>query len=99
MVFAIRFAPGLRIAMAAACAYAGVPPLRFSFWNALSSLVWAAAILGLIGWAGPNYLPRLGISGWWSAIIPALGILAVTLLLRRSERRRLDDRADDEPQR
>ncbi len=99
MVFAIRFAPGLRIAMAAACAYAGVPPLRFSFWNALSSLVWATAILGLIGWAGPNYLPRLGISGWWSAVIPALGILAVTLLIRRSERRRLDDRADDEPQR
>lgn len=98
MVFAIRFAPGLRIAMAAACAYAGVPPLRFSFWNALSSLVWATAILVLIGWAGPNYLPRLGISGWWSAVIPALGILAVTLLIRRSERRRLDDRSDDEPQ-
>jgi membrane protein DedA with SNARE-associated domain len=98
MVFAIRFAPGLRIAMAAACAYAGVPPLRFSFWNALSSLVWAAAILVFIGWAGPNYLPRLGLSGWWSAVIPAVVILAVAMLVGRSERKRLDDRADDEAQ-
>jgi membrane-associated protein len=99
MVFAIRFAPGLRIAMAAACAYAGVAPLRFSFWNALASLVWATGILALIGWAGPNYLPRLGISGWWAAIVPAVAILTVTLLIRRSERRQLDDRSDNEPQR
>lgn len=97
MVFAIRFAPGLRIAMAAACAYAGVPPLRFSLWNTVSSLVWAAAILTVIAWAGPNYLPKLGISGWWSAVIPAMAILLVTLLVRRSERRQLEERSDDEP--
>ena len=97
MVFAIRFAPGLRIAMAAACAYAGVPALRFSFWNTISSLVWAGAILAVIAWAGPNYLPKLGISGWWSAVIPAMAILLVTLFVRRSERRQLEERSDDEP--
>ena len=95
MIVAIRFAPGLRIAMAAACAYAGVPPLRFSFWNAISSLVWATAILALIAWAGPNYLPKLGISGWWSALIPAAAILVVTWLVRRSERRQLERSADE----
>jgi len=97
MVFAIRFAPGLRIALAAACAYAGVSPLRFSFWNAISSLCWATPILVLIAWAGPSFLPRLGISGWWSAVVPAAVILAVSMLISRSERRRLEARPDDEP--
>jgi membrane protein DedA with SNARE-associated domain len=97
MVFAIRFAPGLRIAMAAACAYAGVPPLRFSFWNGLSSLCWAAGILALIAWAGPRFLPRLGISGWWSLLLPAAIILLIATIIGRTERRRLEDRPDDEP--
>ena len=97
MVFAIRFAPGLRIALAAACAYAGVSPLRFSCWNAISSLCWATTILVLIAWAGPSFLPRLGISGWWSAVVPAAVILAVSMLISRSERRRLEARPDDEP--
>lgn len=97
MVFAIRFAPGLRIALAAACAYAGVPPLRFSLWNAVSSLVWAAGILVLIAWAGPRYLPEVGVSGWWSAVIPAVAILVVMWFIRQSERRHLDAGPDGPP--
>src|SRR5262245_26131623 len=65
MVLAIRFSPGLRIALAAACAYAGVPALKFTALDALSSLVWAAALLALVAYLGPRYLSALGISGWW----------------------------------
>ncbi|MEO8482948.1 MAG: VTT domain-containing protein [Acidobacteriota bacterium] len=97
MVFAIRFAPGMRIAMTAACAYAGVPALRFSFWNAISSLCWATAILVLVAWAGPSFLPKLGISGWWSALVPAAVIVIVSTLIGRAERRQLDARPDEEP--
>jgi membrane protein DedA with SNARE-associated domain len=97
MVFAIRFAPGLRITMAAACAYAGVAPLRFSFWSAVSSLVWASGLLALIGWAGPNYLPRLGISGWWSALVPGVVVVLLAFLIGRSGRRTLEREDDGEP--
>ena len=48
MVLAIRFAPGLRIAIAAACAYAKVPPLRFSLLNLASAFVWATLLLALL---------------------------------------------------
>ena len=38
MILAVRFAPGLRIAIAAACALAGVQPLRFTVLNTLSRI-------------------------------------------------------------
>jgi membrane protein DedA with SNARE-associated domain len=53
MVLLIRFAPGLRIALAAACAAVDVPPATFSVLDALSSLVWASALLILVAWFGP----------------------------------------------
>lgn len=93
-VCAIRFAPGLRIALAATCAYVNVRPLRFSFWNAVSSLCWAALLLGAIAWAGPGVLDRVGISGWWGALIPAGAILLVSVVLGRTERRRLETHDD-----
>jgi membrane protein DedA with SNARE-associated domain len=77
-VFAIRFSPGLRIALAAACAHADVPPLKFSLINLAASLIWAAALLALVAIAGPRWLPQLGISGWWAVLVPA--VLVVLLL-------------------
>jgi membrane protein DedA with SNARE-associated domain len=94
VVLIIRFAPGLRIALAAACAYAGVAPLRFSVLNILASAGWAMSLLILVAWVGPTYLPALGISGWWSALVPALLIVIVFRLIARFERRAMTDRTE-----
>jgi len=91
MVLLIRFAPGLRIALAAACAYAGVRPLRFTLLNIVSAVCWAVILLIFVAWLGPTYLPALGISGWWSALIPAGIILIAFRLVGRVEREALDD--------
>ena len=89
MVFAIRFAPGLRIALAAACAYAGVTPLRFSALSFVSSAVWAAGLLIVVAWIGPTYLSSLGISGWWGALVPAVLIVLLFRIAGYFERRAL----------
>ena len=89
MVLLIRFAPGLRIALAAACAYAGVPPLRFSALNCVASVVWALSLMVLVAWIGPHWLPALGISGWWSVLIPPLLLLLLFRVAARIERRAL----------
>lgn len=91
MVLLIRFAPGLRIAIAAACAYAGVAPVTFSVVNAVASLAWAVGLLALVGWVGPAYLPALGISGWWTGIVPAVLIVIVFRIVGRWERRVMFD--------
>ena len=89
-VLMIRFAPGLRIVLAAACAYSGVPAVKFSVLNGLTSIVWAAGLLALVAWVGPAYLPTLGISGWWSALIPAIFVVAAFRLLSRVEQNAMD---------
>jgi membrane-associated protein len=75
LAFLIRFAPGLRIAIASACAYAEVPPLIFSTCSILGALVWATCIVMLVGWLGPQWLSRLGLSGWWAFVVPAAAVL------------------------
>ena len=82
MVLAIRFAPGLRIALAAACAYAGVRPLKLSVLNGLASVVWAVLMLWLVAYLGPAMLQRVGIGGWLGTLLPAAAILAAGLLIR-----------------
>jgi membrane protein DedA with SNARE-associated domain len=84
MILMIRFAPGLRIALAAACAYAGVSRAKFSILNAITCVGWAAGLLALIAWVGPAYLSRIGISGWWSALVPALAVLILFRALKSS---------------
>jgi len=84
-VLLIRFAPGLRIALAAACAYAGVHPLRFTLLNVVSAICWAVALLVLVAWIGPTYLAAAGISGWWGAVIPAGVIVILFRLLGKAE--------------
>lgn len=79
MVLMIRFAPGLRVAIAAACAYADVPALKFTLLNGASALVWSAVLLALIAWAGPTCLAALGLDGWKGALLMGA---AVILLMR-----------------
>jgi len=81
MVVAIRFAPGLRIALAAACAYAGVRALKLSVLNGIASLVWAVLMLWLVAYLGPAVLERAGIRGWWGTLLSAAAILAAVLLI------------------
>jgi membrane protein DedA with SNARE-associated domain len=69
---AIRFAPGLRIAIAAACAYAEVPPWLFSTCTLVSALLWATGIVAAVAWLGPTWLPRAGMSNGWALAVPAV---------------------------
>lgn len=85
MIFSIRFSPGLRLALTAACAYAHVPRLKFSLVNAAASVIWAAALLSLVAWIGPAVLGAVGISGWWSVIVPAVLVLAIVRVMTRAE--------------
>ena len=77
MVLLIRFAPGLRIAMAAACAWVDVPPLTFSLLNLLSAFAWAIGLLALVGWLGPAWLGQFGLGGWKGAAVIGVMILAL----------------------
>ena len=58
MVLLIRFAPGLRIALAAACAWVDVSPRKFSLLNLLSAFAWAVVMLVFVAWLGPTSLAR-----------------------------------------
>jgi membrane protein DedA with SNARE-associated domain len=71
MIIALRFAPGLRIAIAAACAFASVPALLFSTLNLMSAFAWAALLLTLITRVGPNALRYAGLRGIWGGGCPA----------------------------
>jgi membrane protein DedA with SNARE-associated domain len=75
MIVALRFAPGLRIAIAAACAYAKVSPLRFSTLNVLAAFAWAAGLLAFVTRGGPAALSRFGLGRTPGAIIAGLAIV------------------------
>jgi membrane protein DedA with SNARE-associated domain len=75
MVLACRFLPGLRVAIPAACAYAGVRPLVFSALNLVSAFVWAGAIMSTVAWGGPTALARIGLKGWWAVAVPGVMIV------------------------
>jgi len=84
MILAIRFLPGLRIAVTAACAYSDVSPVRFSTLNLISAFAWAALLLTLVSHVGPGVLQYAGIKGIWGAIVPGtLLILFVWWIGRR----------------
>lgn len=85
--FLIRFAPGLRIAIASACAYADVPPLIFSTCSVLGALVWATCIVVIVGWLGPEFLSRLGVSKWLAVLVPALVLLILSKAIAWRNRR------------
>jgi membrane protein DedA with SNARE-associated domain len=87
MVLLIRFAPGLRIALAAACAYAEVNAVMFSLLDFLSAIVWATMLLALMAWIGPSYLAAAGIAGWQAALLTGGVILILLRVAGRIERR------------
>ena len=86
MIIALRFSPGLWIAIAAACAYAEVPPLRFSTINTLAAFAWAAALLMLVTKLGPSAVGGLGLSGIWGAALVGIGVLVFGWWLGRDLR-------------
>jgi undecaprenyl-diphosphatase len=95
MVLLIRFAPGLRIALASACAWVDVPALKFSVLNALSAFVWATALLVVVGWYGPTYLAQYGFGGWKGALLVGLVVLALFRILGGYERRVMEQKDFD----
>ncbi|HEU4787883.1 MAG TPA: VTT domain-containing protein [Gemmatimonadaceae bacterium] len=95
MVLLIRFAPGLRIAIAAACAYANLRPLTFTLLNALAAVVWATALMILVGWFGPTFLSRFGLSGWKGALIVGAAVIVIFRIAGYVERRALPVRTDE----
>ena len=94
-IFVIRFAPGLRIAIAAACAYANVPAVKFSVLSVLSSLTWAAALLGLVAYVGPHALDRLGVHSWVAATITGLVVVAAFMWRGRQNKTTLESDSPD----
>jgi membrane protein DedA with SNARE-associated domain len=70
-----RFLPGLRTAIPIASAYAGVKPLHFSLLNLASAFLWASAIMLVVTKLGPGAMDRLGLHGWWGALVPAALVL------------------------
>jgi membrane protein DedA with SNARE-associated domain len=96
IILCSRFLPGLRIAIPAACAHAGVPPLRFSCLSMVSSALWSGAILLMVGHFGPASLSYFGVSAWWSPILIGCVVLLVSHLAGR--RRQRGRRSGDLPQ-
>jgi membrane protein DedA with SNARE-associated domain len=90
MVLFIRFAPGLRVALAAACAYADVPPVKFSILNSAAALTWSVALLTLVAWVGPASFAALGLSGWKGAAMMGAIVVVVFKLLGVFERRAIE---------
>jgi membrane protein DedA with SNARE-associated domain len=90
MVLLVRFAPGLRIAIAAACAWVDVSPLKFSILNLLSAFVWAFALLVLVGWLGPACLEPYGFGGWKGALVVGLAVLVSLKVFGSYERRAME---------
>jgi membrane protein DedA with SNARE-associated domain len=90
MVLLIRFAPGMRIALAAACAWVDVSPLKFSVLNLISALAWAIALLVLVGWLGPTFLARYGLGGWKGALLIGAVVFGLFRVLGSYERRAME---------
>jgi len=86
LIVGCRFLPGLRIAIPVACAYAGVPALRFTTLNFIGSLAWAGFVLFLVSWLGPASLEHLGMNSWWAPILPAVLVVIFFHWIGRSSR-------------
>jgi len=74
MVLSGRFLPGLRSAIPIACAYANMPPLKFTTLNLISAFAWAGAIMLFVK-LGSNALVAFGLDAWWGPLIPAVFVI------------------------
>jgi membrane protein DedA with SNARE-associated domain len=94
MVLLIRFAPGLRVAIALACAYIDMGPLRFTVLNSVGAVVWAVGLLMVVAWAGPSALAHIGLGGWKAALLVGGIVVGLFKLLSVLERRSLIEHSD-----
>ena len=83
-----RFLPGLRTAIPIACAYAGVKRLHFSLMNLTSAFLWAGTIMLVVIKLGPSAMERVGLTGWWAPIVPAVLIVLFFNWLGRPRRKK-----------
>jgi membrane protein DedA with SNARE-associated domain len=83
-----RFLPGLRTAIPIASAYAGLRPIHFSSLNLLSAFLWAGTIMLVVTKLGPRAMERLGLHGWWGALVPAVLVLLFFNWLGRPSKRK-----------
>jgi undecaprenyl-diphosphatase len=90
MVLLIRFAPGLRIALAAACAWVDVAPLKFSLLNLVSAFAWATGLLVIVAWFGPAVLAQYGLGGWKGALLIGVIVFALFKVLGSYEQRAIE---------
>ena len=82
IILACRFLPGLRTAIPAACAVAGVGRVKFSVLNLISAFAWASAIMLFVK-GGATTLSALGLNAWWGPFIPAVLLIAFVAWLSR----------------
>ncbi|HEY3384802.1 MAG TPA: DedA family protein [Vicinamibacterales bacterium] len=75
MTLGCRFLPGLRVAIPAACAYGGVPRLKFTTLNLISAFCWAGSIMSVVAWGGPSAMAWIGLKGWWAVVVPAVTMI------------------------
>ena len=87
LMFACRFLPGLRIAIPAACACAGVSAAQFTILSLAGSFAWAATIVAVIAYAGPG---AIAFKAWWTPIVPAVLVLFFLYWLGRASRSHLE---------
>ena len=86
IILACRFLPGLRIAIPAACAYAGVSPVRFTFLSLAGSLAWSGAIVLLVTRESTAALTGIGLGAMSSPIVAGILILGFFVWLGRRSR-------------
>ncbi len=82
-----RLLPGLRTAIPIASAYAGVKPVHFSLLNLTSAFIWAGGIMFVVTKLGPGAMEKVGLKGWWGAIVPAVLVLLFFNWLGRPRQR------------
>jgi len=83
-----RFLPGLRTAIPIACAYAKLRPLHFSSLNLVSAFLWASTIMLVVTKLGPDAMDKLGLHGWWGALVPAALVLLFFNWLGRPKKKK-----------
>ena len=86
IILACRFLPGLRIAIPAACAYAGVSPVRFTSLSLAGSLAWSGAIVLMVTRGSTAALARVGLGTMGSPIVAGILILGFSMWLGRRSR-------------
>ena len=84
LILAVRFLPGLRIAIPVACAYAGISAIRFSGLSLSSAFARASSIMFAIRFIGFSSFSSFGLKAWWAPAIPAALVIVFFQWLSRT---------------